>query len=98
MVDINLNSNDGVLTPEQIAEKGQKIYNEKLKTTLEASQKGKFVAVEVETGEHFISDTLLGALQEARTKYPNKLFHTIKIGSEGVFKMGSYAKNLSYGW
>ena len=94
MVDINPNG----LTPEQIAEKGQKIYNEKLKTTLEASSQGKFVAIDVETGEYFISDTLIGALQEAKSKYPNKLFHTIKIGSEGVFKMGSYAKNLSYGW
>ncbi len=92
--------NNEVLTPEQVSELGQKIYDEKLKATLEPKERGRFVAIEVGSGEYFTNDTLLGVLQEAKKKYPDKLFHTIRIGYEGVFKMGSYAKGkgISYGW
>lgn len=91
-------NNQNTLSPEQLAEKGQKIYNEKLKSILEPDKKGKFVVIEVESGDYFVADTVLEAVQEAQKKYPNKVFHTIKIGYEGIFKMGTYAhKGFSYG-
>lgn len=84
--------------PEQIAERGQKLYDEKLKSKLEGSQRGKFVVIEVESGEYVIADSLIDALQEAQKKYPGKLFHTVKVGFAGVFKMGTYTrKGYFYG-
>lgn len=92
------NSGD-TLTPEQVAERGQRLYEEKLKANLEPTEKGQFVAIEVESGEYFIADTLLEVLQMAKEKHPTKLFHTIRIGYGGVFKMGSYTgKRILYGW
>ncbi len=94
-----VNNNENILTPEQVVEKGQKIYTEKLKPILEADNYGKFLVIEVESGNYFVADTLIEALQKAKEKYPGKLFHTLKIGFEGIFKMGSYAKKgFSYGW
>ena len=87
-----------LLTPKQVAEKGEQIYQEKLKPILEPQENGKFVTIEVNSGEYFLGDSLLEALQRARQKYPDRLFHTIKVGAEGVFKMGTYGKHLSYGW
>ncbi len=87
------------LTPDQIAQKGQQLYEERLKPDLEPRQNGKFVVVEVETGEYFIGESILEALQKAKEKHPEKLFHTIRIGYPGVFKMGSSAmKGFLYGW
>lgn len=86
------------LTPEQIAGLGEKLYQEKLKSILEPTQIGKFVAIEVVSGDYFVGDTIIEAMQQGREKYPDRLFHTIKIGYKGVYKMGSYLKNLSYGW
>jgi hypothetical protein len=86
------------LTPEQVAVKGERIYQEKLKTVLEPSEIGKFVAIEVESGDYFVGESIIDAIQQARAKYPDKLVHTIKVGYEGVFKMGSYSRKLSYGW
>lgn len=82
-----------ILTPEQISENGVKIYQDKLKSILEPTQIGKFVAIEVVSGEYFIGETILEAIQKGKEKYPNRLLHTIKIGYEGIFKMGSYSKN-----
>ena len=94
----NSQNNEIILIPEQVAEKGEKVYQEQLKKKLEPKFKGRFVAIEVNSGEYFMGDSLLQSLQKARAKYPDRLFHTIRIGYEGVFKMGSYAKHLSYGW
>ena len=95
----SMGNSENTLTPEQAAERGQKLYEEKLKATLDPKYKGKFAAIEIESGEYFLGDTILEALQKAKEKYPNKLFHTVRVGYEGVFKMGSYAhKGFSYGW
>jgi hypothetical protein len=98
-MDTPIDSTENALTTDQVAAKGQKIYDEKLKGILEAENKGKFVVIEVESGDYFVADTVLEALQKAKEKYPNKILHAIRIGYEGIFKMGSYArKGLSYGW
>lgn len=99
MPDTSVKNSGDTLTPEQVAERGQRLYEEKLKTVLEPTEKGKFVAIEVETGEYLVADTLLEVLQRAKEKYPTKLFHTVRIGYGGVFKMGSYTgKGILYGW
>lgn len=90
---------EDTLPPEQIAERGQKLYEEKLKAVLEPTQKGKFAAIEAESGDYFLADTLLEVLQKAKEKYPDRILHTVRVGYEGVFKMGSYSgKGFSYGW
>lgn len=94
-----INNNENPLTPEQVAEKGQQIYKDKLKAILEPKDRGKFVIIEVESGDYFVADSMIDALSKAKEKYPNKVFHTIKVGFDGIFKMGTYAhRGFSYGW
>jgi hypothetical protein len=45
---------------------------ERIKGKLEPSFKGKILAVEVESGEHFIGETVLEAARKARAKHPDK--------------------------
>jgi hypothetical protein len=42
---------------------------------LEPSLKGKSVAIEVESGEYFVEETVLDAAGKARGKHPDKVFH-----------------------
>ena len=93
------NNQDSITTPEQVARKGEEIYIKKLKSILEPKENGRFVAIDVISEEYFLGDTVLEALEKAREKYSDRLFHTIKIGYQGIFKMGSYVKcGLSYDW
>lgn len=73
------------LTPQEVEQKGQEIYEGKLKDQLEKEHLGKYVAIDVETEEYFVGESLEEALTKAREKYANKIFHSIKIGSTGVF-------------
>lgn len=53
---------------------------ERIEATLEPSFKGNIVAIEVESGEHCIGETVLEAARKARAKHPDKAFHFFRIG------------------
>lgn len=42
--------------------------------------KGKFVAIEVDSREYFIGDSMIAAIDKARAKYPDKVFHVAMVG------------------
>ncbi len=52
---------------------------------LEPSFKGKIVAIEVESGEYFVGETVLDAAGKARVKHPDKVFHFFHIGFPSVY-------------
>ena len=64
---------------EEIAKKGEEIYQKKLKLKYEPSHNGKFLAIEIESEEEFLGDTSVEAVEKAKAKYPKKLFYIKKI-------------------
>ncbi len=87
------------LIPQEVEKKGQEIYEQKLKDKLEKESLGEYVAIDVETEEYFLGESLEDALNKAREKYPNKIFHSIKIGSTGVFTAsGLLDRSSDNGW
>ena len=77
--------------PARIAEKAEAIYEEKYKHDMEASHEGEFVAIDVLTEQLHLGETAEQALQTAREKSPNGVFHLIRVGALGAF-------SSSYGW
>ena len=70
----------------RLGEEGERIYRERLKTLLEPEFNGKIVAIEVDSGDYFIGDTVVEAGLKAKDKYPNKIFQFIRIGYPAVYK------------
>lgn len=64
---------------QEIIRKGDEIYSG-LKSTLEPKMNGKFIVIEVESGEHFIGETREEAVAKAGAKFPNKLTFSRRIG------------------
>jgi len=73
--------------PKVVAERGLQIYAAKYQRDLEVRCPGQYVAIDVESEEAFIRSTPEDALQEAQTKRPGGMFHLVKIGSPGVFRV-----------
>lgn len=67
-------------------EESELIYHEKLKSVLESEYKSKIVAIEVDSADYFIGNTVVEAGLEAKEKYPDKIFQFIRIGYPGVYK------------
>ena len=68
----------------RLGEKGEEIYR-RLKDKLEPEYKGKLVAIDVDSGDYFLGNTLREADTQARIKYPDKVFYAVKIGYPAVY-------------
>ena len=63
--------------------RGQGIY-ERLKSKLEPEHTGEVVAIDIDSSDYFLGKTVVDEVQEARKKYPDRIFHTVRIGSKAV--------------
>lgn len=74
-------------SPDRIAEEGQRLYVERHKLDLEQNHRGEYVAIDVLTGNAYSGKFPELALEEARRQAPNGVFHLIRIGAPGTFKV-----------
>ena len=71
-----------------VAEKGMRIYADRLQSDLEAKHLNQFVAIEPESGDHFIADSFSNAVAAARGKYPDRLSFVIRVGHNAALHIG----------
>lgn len=71
-----------------IIDRAKEIYAKRLQCELETDHMDRFVAIEPESGDFFLGDTFDEAVKSARTKYPSRLSHTIRIGHRAAFHIG----------
>lgn len=71
-----------------VIDRAKQIYVNQLQSDLEAQHMDRFVAIEPESGEFFLGDTFDEAVKSARTKYPTRISHTIRIGHRAAFHIG----------
>lgn len=60
--------------------RAKEVYEQRLRIDLEADHRDEFVAIEPDSGEFFVAGRFDAAVKLARSKYPSKLSHTIRIG------------------
>ena len=85
-------------TPKLLAEKGEIIYKGKYQQEYERLYPGKYAAIDVDTEKAFIADTPEGAVEALQKEHPQGFFHLVKIGSNGVFKVGFSADSNERDW
>jgi hypothetical protein len=72
-----------------VISRAKALYETSLRSELEAEHMDRFVAIEPESGDFFLGDTFDDAVKSARTKYPSRLSHTIRIGHRAAFHLGA---------
>jgi hypothetical protein len=73
-------------SPAGIAQRGEKIYQDRYKQAYEREQMGRFVAVDVETEEAYLGDSSAEALSNAREAAPHGAFHLMRVGQPTAFR------------
>ena len=78
---------------QRIAEEGARIYKQ-IKTDYDPKEKGKFLAIDVDSEKVYLGVTSAEALELARKNHPNKVFYVIKIGFDVAETMArSFTEN-----
>lgn len=72
-----------IIDKDKIAEEGQKIY-ERIKDKLE-SYLDKIIAIDIDTEEYFLGDSVTDATIKAIKKHPHKVVYTMRIGYPATY-------------
>jgi hypothetical protein len=71
-----------------IAERAKAIYRQGLQGELEVTHPGDYVAIEPESGEHFLANSFGGAVAAARAAHPKRVSFVIRIGHPAAIHLG----------
>jgi len=73
----------------QIADRAERIYDQRLRATLEKTHAGQYVAIEPESGDHFLGGTLSEAGAAARRAHPGRQSFIVRIGQKAAVHIGT---------
>ena len=76
----------------QVAERAKAIYKQRLKGELELAHMDGYVAIEPESGEHFLADSFGEAVSAARVAHPDRISFVIHIGHPAAIHLGGMSK------
>ena len=73
---------------DEIAQRGQALYDQQIHTQVETRHKGKFLVLDIETGNYEIDVDELAALKRAKAKNPDAALYILRVGSSTAYRLG----------
>jgi len=73
----------------EIVQRGQALYEQQLRALVEARHQGKFLVLDIETGDYEIDADDVRAVQRAKTKHPDAALYIVRIGSPTAYRVGA---------
>ncbi len=74
---------------DEIAQRGQTLYEQQIRTKIDESEKGKFLVLDIETGQYEIDVDELAALKRAKVKNPDAALYILRVGYATAYKLGT---------
>ena len=78
---------------EEFARRGDAIYERDIRPQIEANNAGKFVVIDIETGDHEIDEDELTASDRLLSRIPDAQMWTRRIGSRYARRFGPRQKS-----
>jgi hypothetical protein len=75
-------------TNDEIVQRGEESYQRDLRPDVEEGNFGKYLLVDIETGEYEIGDDLLEAAHRAQAKHADAVLYALRIGYPAVDHIG----------
>lgn len=75
-------------TADEVAARGEAIYEQQIRAEVEAEHRGKFIVIDIETGEYEIDADDLAATKRALAKRPNAVLYGLRIGYPAAYRLG----------
>lgn len=73
---------------EEITRRGQAIYDRQIRDRLSKEDRGKYLVLDLETGEYEVDPSDVVALERARALHPTGTFYILRIGSSAAYRIG----------
>jgi hypothetical protein len=73
---------------EEFVRRGKDYYDRFLRDKLEPEHKGKFLALDIETGDYEMDADEMAAIDRARARMPGKIFYILRVGYRTADRIG----------
>jgi hypothetical protein len=73
---------------EEIARRGDALYEREIRAQVEPAHRGKVVAIDVDRGEYVIDDNALSASQRLLARHPDAEIWCVRVGSRVLHRIG----------
>ncbi len=78
-------------SPEEVERLGEEIYAQQIRSAVEAGNKGKFVVIDIETGDYEVDEDDLQATKRILAKRPDAVLYGVRIGHPTAYTLGGHA-------
>jgi hypothetical protein len=72
----------------EIVERGQALYDQQIRGRVETTHQGKFLVLDIESGEYEVDDNELAALERAKAKNPDAALYMLRVGYSSAYRIG----------
>jgi len=73
---------------DDIINRGERIYHERLKAELESTHLNEFLVIEPDSGDYFLGRTSIEASLKARAAHPDRVGYIMRIGHRAAWFIG----------
>ncbi len=73
---------------DEVCDRGEQIYEDQIKSLVEPSETGKFVVIDIETGDYELDEVKLEASIRLRDRRLDSIRYGAKVGSKYAYRMG----------
>ena len=74
---------------EELARRGQELYESGIQRQVEAGNNNKIVAIDIETGDFEVDETVVGATERLFKRHPDAQPWGVRIGHRAVYHFGA---------
>ncbi len=75
-------------TPEEVAQRGKAIYEQEIRAKVETGNEGKYLVIDIETGDYEIGDDYLTPSKLLHAKHEGAALYAMRIGYPAVGRIG----------
>lgn len=75
-------------TTEEIARRGREVYEREIRGEVEIEHRGRFLVLDVESGDYEIADDDLDASERLLERRPDALLYGLRIGEGAAYRIG----------
>lgn len=75
-------------SPEEITAQGEAIYREQIRSLVETTERGKFVIIDIETGDYEIDTKDATATLKLLERRPDAVTYAVRIGYRAAYRIG----------
>ena len=76
------------LSSEEIGRLGQELYDRKIRQKIEEGNRGRYLVIDIETGDYELGDDMLELSHQFHAKHPDAALYAMRIGYPATARMG----------